>query len=684
MLKKYVSGALDEPAAAKFGQHLEHCSTCQRRVDQRAHDSLIRALQHPPAHVSPTDETILNRMIDRAQRVAPVSQVADETVATAPPEAVSLDVFVTCLNKSGLFNPSEVELLLERNTPADSASFAKLLIGRKKLTRFQAKMLVRGRWKGLVLGNYILLEKLGQGGMGAVFKARHRRMSRDVCLKVLHASHRKSPGILERFKREAQTVAALQHPNIVVAHDADEAEGVPFLVMEYIQGSDLAQRVAKTGPLSAKDAIAVMLQTARALDHAHRRGVIHRDIKPHNLLVDETGTVKILDMGLARFDTYLSQNADATTHASMTVSGVIMGTVDYMAPEQALNSRRADHRSDIYSLGCTLHFLLTGQVVYAGDTLMEKLVAHREQKAPGLRARCTDASTALDAVFQHMVAKDPDERYTSMAEVVEDLEALQSGRKPRALKLLAPSSRRWVRHAVAGLAVITLVGTLGLSLWLSRSAWLPSGEPNQVQNDNKALVPAPQAARPSTPTLVGHAKTRANGGPGRALLIVPHDYFIEGDYASVEKALKSRGIDFATASSKPGPANPKHNAIPPVPVELTLDSFDVNDFDAVVFLGGSIYEFTKLHKTNGERTRRIIAECLDKGRSVAAVNTGIMVLDDAGVTGKANFEQKGGCWIGRSPGRAGVLITTKDNKYADEFVQTISEIKSDDEKSGDK
>ena len=120
-------------------------------------------------------------------------------------------------------------------------------------------MLVRGRWKGLVLGNYVLLEKLGQGGMGTVFKARHRRMSRVVCLKVLHASHRKSPGILERFRREAQTVAALQHPNIVVAHDADEADGIPFLVMEFIQGSDLAQRVAKVGPLPSDEAVDVVL-----------------------------------------------------------------------------------------------------------------------------------------------------------------------------------------------------------------------------------------------------------------------------------------------------------------------------------------------------------------------------------------------------------------------------------------
>jgi serine/threonine protein kinase len=624
------------------------------------------------------DETVLNRLIDRAQRVAPGAQAAAETVATAPPiEAVPLDVFLSCLHKSGLLNPSEVELLMEQNRPADSESFAKLLVGRKKLTPFQARMLARGRWKGLILGNYVLLEKLGQGGMGTVFKARHRRMGRVVCLKVLHASHRKSPDILERFQREAKTVAALKHPNIVVAHDADEADGVPFLVMEFIQGSDLAQRVAKSGPLTVSDAVDVVLQAARALDHAHRRGVIHRDIKPHNLLVDETGTVKILDMGLARFDSYLSQNPDATTHASMTVSGIIMGTVDYMSPEQALNSRRADHRSDIYGLGCTLHFLLSGTVLYQGETVMEKLVAHREQAIPRLRAERDEVSRALDAIFQHMVAKDPAQRYASMAELVDDLEALQNGRTPRALARLAPESNRWRGVAVV-LAGMTIAGIIGLSLWLTRNSWLPSRDPMEAKPAPKTVAPAPPPAAPR----VGHPDTRANGGPGRAMVVLSHDYFIEDDYTFMEKALKAKRITFAVASTKPGSAKPKHDAIPRVPVDLTLDKFDVNDFDAVVFLGGNIHEFTK--QPNDERTRQIITECLDKGRPVAGVEVGCMVLDELGFSGKADFEQKRGCWIGRTPDRPGLLVTTKAHKYADELVRLIFEVQNVEAKSSEK
>jgi len=684
MLKEYVCGALDELTAVEFERHLDQCSSCQGRVDEQSHDTLLRSLRHPPAEISANDQTALNRLIDRAQRVPPAS-AETEDAAPVPPETVSLEVFVACIQKCGLINPSEVELLLEENRATDSESFAKLLVGRRKLTRFQAKMLVRGRWKGLILGNYILLEKLGQGGMGAVFKARHRRMSRDVCLKVLHASHRKSRGILERFRREAKTVAALQHPNIVVAHDADEAEGVPFLVMEYIQGNDLAQRVSRSGPLPATDALRVVLQTARALDYAHRRGVIHRDIKPHNLLVDETGSVKILDMGLARFDSYVSQNSDATTQASMTISGVIMGTVDYMAPEQALNSRRADHRSDIYSLGCTLHFLLTGKVLFAGDTLMEKLVAHREQPAPSLRDACPDVSEGLDAVFLRMVAKEPGQRYASMAELVQDFEALQNGRRPRALALRALASRLRTYGAIAALAVVA--GTIGLSLWLNRS---PSSQPDQRQSVNRPIVaapPAPLSEPPAAPRTalkrIGHPQIQANGGPGRAMVVLAHDWFIEDSYTFTHKALQSRGIAVAVASTKPGSAKPKHDAIAPVAVEMTLDKFDVNDFDAVLFVAGNPYEFTK-NQYQAECVRRIVTDCLDKGKPVAAMEVGSLILDELGFSGKAGFEQKGGCWIGRTPGRTGLLVTTKDHKNADEFVQAIFDAQGVAAKSPDK
>lgn len=299
------------------------------------------------------------------------------------------------------------------------------------------------------LGDYTLLEIIGSGGMGTVYKAIHRTMDRLVALKTLPPALTESPDALRRFRREAQAVARLSHPNIVVAHDAGEADGVHFLVMELIEGEDLARLVRNQGPLPVEEAVNCVLQAARGLEYAHGVGVIHRDIKPSNLLLDKDGTIKILDLGLARFHT-------AEQPTDLTGSGNVLGTIDYMAPEQAANTKHADHRADIYSLGCTLYYLLTGRPVYGGETTVERLLAHREQPIPSLQAACSGISRDLDRIFQKMVAKRPEDRFQSMGEVIRVLETCQLS--PEAI-FPAVLPRRW---RVRPLLAVGLLGLLAL------------------------------------------------------------------------------------------------------------------------------------------------------------------------------------------------------------------------------
>jgi serine/threonine protein kinase len=341
---------------------------------------------------------------------------------------VSLEEFSLSLSETGLLSTAEVgearHGLAERGTPGSTEEFARLLVRQKKLTAFQASAIYQGKADGLVLGNYVVLEKLGQGGMGTVYKAEHRRMKRVVALKVLAPVKKGPPDATERFRREVQAAAKLTHPNIVAAYDADEAKGMQFLVMEYVEGSDLAYLVQKHGAFPLASAVDCIIQAARGLEHAHAQGIVHRDIKPANLLLDKTGTVKVLDMGLARFDDSLASASGASD--DLTQADRIMGSVDYMSPEQAVNTKRADHRADIYSLGATFYFLLAGQVVYPGETIMERLLSHRQRPIPSLSNVVNSVPPALDAVFKKMLAKRVENRYQSMREVIVALEACRT------------------------------------------------------------------------------------------------------------------------------------------------------------------------------------------------------------------------------------------------------------------
>ncbi len=328
---------------------------------------------------------------------------------------------------AGLMTPAELDRFLaglpEKSEPEDGGQLARQLVQKHILTAYQAQALYQGKGKLLVVGKYVILGKLGQGGMGVVFKAQHRTMRRTVALKMLSRNAKQIPGAVKRFQREVQAAGLLEHPNIVTAYDADEVDGQPFLVLQYVEGANLATLVRERGPLPVAMAISCVLQAAHGLEYAHQRGVVHRDIKPGNLLLDCDGTLKILDLGLVRFD---AGRID-TANPELTDTGELIGTADYMAPEQSANMKLSDQRSDIYSLGYTLWYLLTGREPYAGESRMERLIGHWEKPIPSLREACPDVSAGLESVFVKMVAKKPEDRYQTMTEVITDLERCRLG-----------------------------------------------------------------------------------------------------------------------------------------------------------------------------------------------------------------------------------------------------------------
>jgi serine/threonine protein kinase len=334
---------------------------------------------------------------------------------------MTIEDFVQCLADSGLIPANEISKLNNRIAAdtslreAESLTFA--LIKEQLLTEYQAKAILRGDSDSLILGNYVILDKIGQGGMGRVFKAWHRRMKRIVALKTLPPETSQNAKAIRRFHQEVATAAQLVHRNIVTAYDADEVQGIHFLVMEFVDGDDLGAVVRKHGPFGWKDAIRSILDAARGLDYAHQKGIIHRDIKPRNLLLDNKGTVKLLDLGLAR-----PRDLAAVPKDELTSVGALVGTADYLAPEQAVNVKQADERSDIYSLGVTLFYIATGTIPYPGETVLERLVAHRETPVPPLSKFRPGAPKELEKICAKMLAKNPADRYRSVRELIHDLE----------------------------------------------------------------------------------------------------------------------------------------------------------------------------------------------------------------------------------------------------------------------
>ncbi len=334
------------------------------------------------------------------------------------------DTFVDLLYRSGLIEKDQLDSVVgqlreqgDGKLPENGQELAERFMALGLITRWQAEKLLEGRHKGFFLKRYKLLDHLGTGGMSSVYLAEHVLMQRRVAIKVLPRNRVEDTSYLARFHREAQAAAALDHRNIVRAYDVDNDGDVHFLVMEYVEGRDLQAIVRDEGPLGYSDAVDYIRQGAEGLAHAHDAGLIHRDVKPANLLVDLKNVVKVLDLGLARFTD--------EDRASLTVAydENVLGTADYLAPEQALDSHGVDSRADIYSLGCSLYFLLTGHPPFPDGTLPQRLMAHQKQAPPPIRNERNDVPQNLVDICAKMMAKRPGQRYGSMREVADVLAA---------------------------------------------------------------------------------------------------------------------------------------------------------------------------------------------------------------------------------------------------------------------
>ena len=337
---------------------------------------------------------------------------------------VDLDGFRRAVLEVGLAGSTSLDLLAER-AAGDLSGLARLLVKAGKLTPYQAEALMQGKARGLVIGPCLVLERRGQGGMGVVFKARHRESGRVVALKILLPSFGRDRDAVARFRREFEIAARIDHPNVVAALEASEDRGVQFLTMEYVEGHDLNELVKSVGPLPIKQALHCAIQAARGLAAAHALGIVHRDVKPGNLMLDKVGLVRVLDLGLAR----VIESTGALTMGAatgLTRSGAYLGTADYLAPEQADDPKKATHRADVYALGCTIHYLLTGRPPFGRGTILQQLMAHQNEPAPSLLDARDDVPDPLEHIYLEVMAKGPDERPGSMAEVAARLESCRA------------------------------------------------------------------------------------------------------------------------------------------------------------------------------------------------------------------------------------------------------------------
>jgi serine/threonine protein kinase len=380
----------------------------------------------------------LEREIKEEGGPAPDAPSEEFTLRQTAVPVTSSDGFFEALRSTPLLRRDQLDALLREPWAGSAGSLeqlASVVVQRQWLTSFQVQRVLEGRAASLVVGAYTILEPVGRGMSGQVFRARHQGLDRIVALKLFSTKMVRDldPKQIERFFVEMRAVGRLSHPHVVHAYDAGPVGGTHFLAMEYVDGVNLHRLVQQQGPLPLAQANDYVRQAALGLQHVLENGLVHRDIKPSNLIVGVPagsglpwGQVKILDLGLA----LLHASQRSRSSGALTQAGQVMGTADYMAPEQALNPHQVDIRTDLYSLGCTFYFLLAGHPPFAGGSLMQRMNRHLEEEAPPVASVRRDVPAELSNVIVRLMAKDPAGRFATPAELAAHLAAL-APRLPR-------------------------------------------------------------------------------------------------------------------------------------------------------------------------------------------------------------------------------------------------------------
>jgi WD40 repeat protein/serine/threonine protein kinase len=418
----------------------------------------------------------------------------------------SVASLVDALRQYRLLEPPQLEEATRLGSQpgyTDPRALARELLQRGWLTAFQVNQIFQGHADELVLGSYVLLERLGEGGMGQVFKARHVKLGKIVALKIIRKDRLNNTEALRRFHREILVAAQLSHPNVVHSYDADQVGDRHLITMEFVDGIDLSRLVRERGALSIRAACEYIRQAALGLQHAHEHGLVHRDIKPSNLLLGRTsgsqsvGLIKLLDLGLARVLSIAGEEAPS----ELTQAGALVGTPDFIAPEQARNAHTADIRADLYSLGCTFFFVLTGQTVFPGGSMTEKVLKHHWDPAPGVETVRAEVPPIVAAIVRKLLAKRPDDRFQTPAVLAQALDRVLS---PGGMEMPVPPE--WL---VSSLPAAEPVAALPMAI--------PAAEPHPMA---EAILATPTSGTDLTTPMRELPARPIRRSPHRPLMLI--------------------------------------------------------------------------------------------------------------------------------------------------------------------